>query len=783
MLVIAFLLVCQQIGEALRVASLPLAQQNNLFWLLYFSYAFVDLLFFGIGSLVWLYGYRRQPVVASLLMAFCSLIAVVFGALSGSAVGDGVFNAIGSSSSALGVLCLLFLLVRFPYDFLAQPRPGRFRFLHMTLFVILVLCAILVTRSICVHALHIAVPAWVDLLGLLYYLLATVALVGIVIYASRHATTIRAQQQTRLFFAGVLLSCVPILVLTVVPTLLHLRAVVDGTVSMFFLIFFPVTLSYSVLRYDLLLFDTYVRRTITLIVGTVALALLIYVLFAAGSLLVAERFSLLLAGLLIVAVFGAPITWWLASRFTTRYFFPETLHYHALLSQARTRHEQDSFDLQLLAQELLLDVHTTLKTPEACLFFLENESSCFTLLSPLPGDERSERIRSFLLQPLASWFVEPGDVQSGIATSTSLIEQVRQAQRPVFLSEVSHAMSEPSKGLARYLPLRAPNDEKDELLLAPVRTPKGMLIGVLVVGERGDQQRYAGPELEALHQLVKAHVRSFETALLYQRATWQQARSAQELAEAYAKERQLNDLKEQFIIHMSHELRTPLSEVSGYLELLGSYAGALDVDMQKLFIEKAMHGCDELLQLLSTVLEAAHSGKAPAVHLESVALAQVVREEIDHLAPQAVQHYTLIEQIADSLLVQVNIQSLRQVVRNLLSNALKFSPPQTSITINATAHGGTVCFTVKDEGPGVPPEEMHLLFGKFVRLSRHLSGSIRGSGLGLYISKQLVEAMGGRIWAESSGIPGEGTTLYVHLEEARALETQEPEGKQQLLLL
>ena len=68
-----------------------------------------------------------------------------------------------------------------------------------------------------------------------------------------------------------------------------------------------------------------------------------------------------------------------------------------------------------------------------------------------------------------------------------------------------------------------------------------------------------------------------------------------------------------------------------------------------------------------------------------------------------------------------------------------------------------VCICVKDSGPGIPPEEIPFLFEKFVRLKRDLSGTVRGTGLGLYMSKLLVEAMSGRMWVESSGIPGEGS--------------------------
>jgi len=111
-------------------------------------------------------------------------------------------------------------------------------------------------------------------------------------------------------------------------------------------------------------------------------------------------------------------------------------------------------------------------------------------------------------------------------------------------------------------------------------------------------------------------------------------------------------------------------------------------------------------------------------------------------------------------------QYVRQVLLNLLSNAFKYSPKHTAVEVsaqmydNATANEcaqSLVCISVKDTGLGIPPSEVPALFGKFVRLKRDLVGSVRGTGLGLYISKQLVEAMGGNIWVESTSIAGQGS--------------------------
>jgi hypothetical protein len=157
----------------------------------------------------------------------------------------------------------------------------------------------------------------------------------VVIFSSRRATTIREQQQSRFFFLGTLVSFVPILGLTVVPTLLHARLVIDGSLSMIFLVLFPLTMSYAVLRYNLLIFDFYVKRVVTTVVSMIGLALLTFVLFAVGSVLVAETISLSLAGLLLAGVVSAPCIWWSCKLLTERVFFPEARYYKRVLKQVQ----------------------------------------------------------------------------------------------------------------------------------------------------------------------------------------------------------------------------------------------------------------------------------------------------------------------------------------------------------------------------------------------------------------------------------------------------------------
>lgn len=238
-------------------------------------------------------------------------------------------------------------------------------------------------------------------------------------------------------------------------------------------------------------------------------------------------------------------------------------------------------------------------------------------------------------------------------------------------------------------------------------------------------------------------------------------------------QRRLNQLKDQFILNVNHELRSPLTEVYGYLELLTEYKGQLDAETRAQFLHQAKEGCQELILLVNHVLDAleiTEEMKPPQCELLEVA--PLVRDVLDHIDPHREETDRLRLTVPEQLTVWANGQLLRQVVRNLLSNAFKYCPKPAAVVVNAalsdqaaqeTDPAPQVCISVQDAGPGIPPEELPLLFQKFVRLQRDLSGPVRGSGLGLYISKQFVEAMDGRIWVESAGIAGQGSRFYVML--------------------
>src|SRR5712691_5970358 len=242
---------------------------------------------------------------------------------------------------------------------------------------------------------------------------------------------------------------------------------------------------------------------------------------------------------------------------------------------------------------------------------------------------------------------------------------------------------------------------------------------------------------------------------------------------AFEEQRRLNEMKDQFVLNVSHELRTPLTQVYGYLELLEIYHNTLTSDKQMGYIHKAMQGCKALVPLIDTILKVGVTDShMNPLQVEELLVADVMHEVLEEFKPLDLQEHPVDLEIAEGLVVEADPQLLCQVLRNLLSNAFKYTPPQTTIQVTATRcdpaaqrPDGTsqVCICVQDTGPGIRPDDIPLLFGKFVRLKRDLAGPVRGTGQGLYISKQLVEAMGGSIWVESSGIAGQGSRFYFTL--------------------
>ncbi|MES2954736.1 MAG: PAS domain S-box protein, partial [Pseudomonadota bacterium] len=228
--------------------------------------------------------------------------------------------------------------------------------------------------------------------------------------------------------------------------------------------------------------------------------------------------------------------------------------------------------------------------------------------------------------------------------------------------------------------------------------------------------------------------------------------------------KRIDRLKSEFVSTVSHELRTPLTSIRGSLGLVsGGIAGQLPDAAMKL-IGIAKNNCERLIRLINDILdiEKIESGKM-RLDLQPMALMPLLTQAI-----AANEGYGLASQVSLTLLcdepglqVRVEADRLTQVLTNLLSNALKFSPPGGNVEVQVTRAGLGVRIEVRDHGPGIPEEFRTRIFQKFSQADSSDTRQKGGTGLGLNISRALVERMGGSIGFQSR--VGEGTTFFFEL--------------------
>ena len=229
-------------------------------------------------------------------------------------------------------------------------------------------------------------------------------------------------------------------------------------------------------------------------------------------------------------------------------------------------------------------------------------------------------------------------------------------------------------------------------------------------------------------------------------------------------ERQSERAKDEFVATVSHELRTPLTSIFGYAELLldPTFAGALD-DQQRTYVEVVRRNAHRLQRLVADLLFFSQvQSDRLALEVERVDITSLAAAALDAARPAASERRIGLKLEADTALeLEGDASRLEQLLDNLVSNAVKFTPDGGDVCIRVHRDGDMAILDVSDTGIGIPEDELDRLFTRFFRASTATDREIRGTGLGLAIARTIAEGHGGAIHVSSQA--GRGTTFTVRL--------------------
>lgn len=245
------------------------------------------------------------------------------------------------------------------------------------------------------------------------------------------------------------------------------------------------------------------------------------------------------------------------------------------------------------------------------------------------------------------------------------------------------------------------------------------------------------------------------------------------LEEANKKLKEVDHLKDDFVSITSHELRTPMTAIRSYAWMVLNKSDIPLSEKVKKYLIRILLSAERLINLINDMLNISRiEGGKIEINPESLDIIKLVQDIADEAYYSKGVEKNIWISVLEQALPQVlaDPEKLREVMLNIVGNAVKFTPEGGNITISFFTDGKFVETSVKDTGPGIAKDDIGRLFKKFGRLDNTYTAlaTSGGTGLGLYISKSLIELMHGAIWATSEGL-GKGTTFIISLPVATAV--------------
>ncbi len=562
--------------------------------------------------------------------------------------------------------------------------------------------------------------------------LNVLALIGSALWAALSRTsTPQIKVQARTLLGGSLLCFVPVGLVVFMEHVRFLRGIsaYPEAISLG-LALFPIAVAYAILRHQLFEVEDLVKRTLayTLVTAMVALFYLASVIgldMAIGP--HSPKADLLLTALVALGLIPMRDGF---KRVVDRAFFRNEGD-HRKLSTRFGKLAHSTLDRQILL-DAYLDTLDEALHPEYVVILLRSEGPSGFAIAQMRGREADPGTRYDLDHP---------------ALAAALRAPRTSPRRPLDYGEFEQAL---------LLPL---------VDLEAIR-------GCVLVGPAKSGLPYQSSDGLLLEGLTQHLMLSLQNAQLFHES---QART-RELERMYAELQELDRLKGEFLNTTSHELRTPLSAILGYAEFLkDEVAGPLNASQQD-FLGQIETGALRLARMVDDMLDFARLEAGNFTLLKhEIDIAELITQEAEGFMPHLEEAgLTLITQMpAAPLWVEVDSQRIRQVLRNLLGNAVKFTPPGGRITMSLQARETGFRIEVRDTGIGISPEHLPHVFAKFYQADSSNTREQGGVGLGLAICRAFVEAHGGRMGVESS--PRQGSCFWFEIADC-ALTLHSEEG-------
>jgi signal transduction histidine kinase/CHASE3 domain sensor protein len=351
-----------------------------------------------------------------------------------------------------------------------------------------------------------------------------------------------------------------------------------------------------------------------------------------------------------------------------------------------------------------------------------------------------------------------------------IIGQVVSTGYPSLIANVGSSASRGVSDQQNVTSYHTPTMQLASLLVLPLRTRRETL-GALVIAANDPERRMTDEKLPLAEVLAERAALAIENAKLYT-----------EQVEARRKVEDLSRLKDEFLSIASHELRTPVTSIKGYTQLAKTLIRENDLGTSEEYLDIALDQIDRMSRLILELLDVSRieTGKLE-IRREPIRWTTFVREVVHRHHTAVSDRRFHVNMPSTDTTIAGDRDRLEQVLGNLLENAVKYSPDGSEIFVSVEDRGDQVITSVCDRGMGIPKDELNQVFERFHRGRQVSSTNYGGLGLGLYITKQIVERHGGTIWVESK--EGSGTTFHfslptVAVAEARG-ESESPSGRPQ----